>query len=160
MMKASSSVLLAALVTVMFSVAGAAAQNKSDLHLLPTSISGNNFALGFGQIPLPDKPSHKFLDVHNMVSITALTTLVAMDGVTTQHLIQDYKFREMNPIARPLVTRGTAGQVAACSMGLGAAIGAAYLFHKSGRHRLERWTLRLFIAGESAAVINNAVKTP
>jgi len=45
-------------------------------------------------------------------------------------------------------------------MGLGAAVSAAYLFHKRGHHRLEKWTLRLLIAGESAAVINNVVKTP
>ncbi|HVO63781.1 MAG TPA: hypothetical protein VMT53_22850 [Terriglobales bacterium] len=159
MMQTSSRVLVA-LVIVVLSVAGAAAQNKDDIQLLPTTVSGGTLAADFTKKAMPDTPSHKFLDAHKVVSISALTTLVAVDGVTTQHLIQDYKYGEMNPIARPLVTRGTAGQVVACSMGLGAAISAAYLFHKRGRHRLEKWTLRLFIAGESAAVINNAVKTP
>lgn len=159
-MKTNCTVLLAMLATVIFSVTGAAAQNKNNRQLLATSLSGGRFAQGFVQLTPPDTPSHQFLDVQNVLSISALTTLVAVDGLTTQHLIQDYKFGEMNPIARPLVKRGTAGQVAACTMGLGAAISAAYFFHKKGRHRLEKWTLRLFIAGEGAAVTNNFVKTP
>jgi hypothetical protein len=159
MMKASFTLLLATVVTVMFSVAGAAAQSKSEIQLLP-SIRGNSFAPRSGQMLPPDTPSHNFFNAHNVVSMSALTALVAIDGVTTQHLIQDYKFREMNPIARPLVTRGSAGQVAACTMGLGVAVGAAYLFHKRGHYRLEKWTLRLSISAESAAVINNVVKSP
>lgn len=158
-MQGTFTLFLAAVVTVMFSVAGAAAQTNNDIQLLPT-VHGDTFAPRFGQMLPMDTPSHKFFNTHNVVGMTVLTALVAVDGVTTQHLIQDYKFREMNPIARPLVTRGSAGQVAACTIGLGAAVSAVYLFHKTGRHRLEKWTLRLFIAGESAAVINNVVKTP
>ena len=158
-MKGSFTLLLSAVVIVMFSAAGAAAQNKTGIQLLP-AVGRDMFAPRFGQMLPPDTASHKFFNTHNVVSMSVLTALVAVDGVTTQHLIQDYKFREMNPIARPLVTRGSAGQVAACTMGLGVAVSAAYLFHKRGQHRLEKWTLRLFIAGESAAVINNVVKTP
>jgi len=159
-MKLKSMVLLAALVAAMFSVIKAAAQNKEEGQLLPTIVSSASFAPVRRQTLLPDAPSHRFFDAHNVVSMSALTALLAVDGVTTQHLIQDYKFGEMNPIARPLVTRGSAGQAVACAMGLGTDVGAAYLFHKRGNHRLEKWTLSLSIAGESAAVINNVVKTP
>lgn len=159
-MKLKSTLLLAAIVAAMFPAIKAAAQNKKEVQLLPTIVSSASFTRGAGEMRLPDAPSHKFLDTQNMVSMSALTTLVAIDGATTQHLMQDYKFREMNPVARPLVTRGSAGQGVACAVGLSAAVGAAYLLHKRGHHRLERWTLRLSIAGESAAVINNVVKTP
>ena len=120
----------------------------------------NHFAPGLRQTIQPNAPIHRFSDTHNVVSISTLVILIAADGATTQHLIQDYHFRELDPIVRPLVTRGNGGQAAACAMGLVAAVGTSYLFHQSGRHRFEKWTLRTFIAGESAAVINNVVRTP
>ena len=138
----------------------AAESNNNEVQLLPTTPGSALLRPGVRQNILVDAPSHKFFDTHNVVSMSVLTGLIAADGATTQHLIKDYKFREMNPIVRPLVTRGSGGQAAACAMGLGAAVGTSYLFHKTGRHRLEKWTLRLFIAGESAAVINNVVRTP
>src|SRR5271165_7116802 len=101
-MKLKSMVLLAALVAAMFSVTKAAAQNKEEGQLLPTIVSSASFAPVRRQTLLPDAPSHRFFDAHNVVSMSALTALLAVDGVTTQHLIQDYKFGEMNPIARPL----------------------------------------------------------
>ena len=112
-----------------------------------------------GNTVRPDAPSHTFLNTPNVKRISALTALIAADGATTQHLIQDYKFREINPIARPLVTRGSGGQAAACAIGLVAAVGTSYLFHRKGHHRLEEWTLRLLTAGESTAVMNNMVRS-
>jgi hypothetical protein len=141
----------------MFSVPGAVAQDKEIQPFEPTIVEGITLASNLAQTVRPDAPSHKFFDTRNLKKIGALTVLIATDGATTQHLIQDYKFREMNPIARPFVTRGNGGQAAASALGWAAALGTSYLFHRKGHHRLEEWTLRLLIAGESAAVVNNGV---
>jgi len=64
-------------------------------------------------------------------------------------------FREVNPLMRPLVTRGVAGQATASALSFGASLGTVYLLHVTHHYRAERITLRLVLAGEGALVGHN-----
>jgi hypothetical protein len=93
---------------------------------------------------------HKFLDKHNVALFAVSTLAIAGDAITTQRVIYPggcgNRFvgcRETDPLARPLVSTGWSGQLAASAIGYGAAMGTAYLFHRTGHHRMERissWT--------------------
>jgi hypothetical protein len=102
-------------------------------------------------------PGHQFFERGNNIRFVALAGLVAADGLTTQLALSgNGSFREMNPLARPFVNHGTAGQVAASAIGLGASTGTAYLLHKTGHHKLERFILNASIAIEAETVSSNA----
>ena len=105
---------------------------------------------------LPEAP-HKFMDKTNVISFSVLGGLSALDAITTQKNLSLHA-TELNPLARPLVQKGWAGQMAATSIGYGAAIGSCYLFHKTGHHKMERFFLGLSLATESVAVINNQLE--
>jgi hypothetical protein len=101
-------------------------------------------------------PAHRFFERGNNIRFVVLTGLVAADGLTTQLALSGSgSFREINPLARPFVNQGTAGQVAASAIGLGASTGIAYLFHKTGHHKLERFALNASIAIEAETVSSN-----
>jgi hypothetical protein len=106
---------------------------------------------GFAQ-ELPEAPSHKFFDGTNLVSFAAAATAIGLDGWSTQHVNPNW---EQNPIARPLVTRGPAGQAAASALGLSAAVLTAYTFHRMHHHRLERASLWVTTALETSIAIRN-----
>jgi hypothetical protein len=102
-------------------------------------------------------PGHQFFERGNNIRFAVLAGLVAADGLTTQLALSgNGSFREMNPLARPFVNQGTAGQVAASAIGLGASAGTAYLFHTTGHHKLERFMLNVSIAIEAETVSSNA----
>jgi len=104
---------------------------------------------------LPDAPSqHRFWTVENKVSVSVLAGLVATDAVTTQQGLNQ-GLHEVNPIMRPFVTRGAAGQAAGSALGLGAGVGVVYLLHRSHHYKAERITMRMIVAGESGFVANN-----
>src|SRR5271166_3119716 len=105
--------------------------------------------------PLPAQRS--FWTVENKVEISALAGLVAADGITTQRGLNQ-GLREVNPVMRPFVTRGAAGEAAGSALGFGAAVGVAYCLHRTHHYKAERITMRLMIAGESAVVANNIVQ--
>ena len=108
----------------------------------------------FGQ--LPDAAPHKFLDKKNVVRISVLAGLVATDGITTQ-ILMSKGAHEWDPVARPFVTN-EAGQTAGCGIGLGASLGAAYLFHKTRHHKLETLLLHVSIGLEGATVTSNVLE--
>ena len=100
--------------------------------------------------------THRFFEHGNNIRFAVLAGLVAADGLTTQVALSGSgSFREMNPLARPFVNQGTAGQVAASAIGLGASTGTAYLLHKTGHHKLERLVLNASIAIEAETVSSN-----
>jgi hypothetical protein len=102
-------------------------------------------------------PVHHFFEKSNNIRFAALAGLVAADGFTTQVALSgNGQFREMNPIARPFVNHGAAGQVAASVIGLGASTGTAYLLHKTGHHKLERMLLNASIGIEAETVTSNS----
>ena len=104
---------------------------------------------------LPDAPSHQhFWDFETKLNTGILAGLVATDAVTTQRGL-DRGFREANPIMRPFVTRGTAGQAVGSALGFGAGLGTVYLLHKTHHHKAERIAMRLIVGVQSAVVANN-----
>jgi hypothetical protein len=119
------------------------------------SFTVSNFAL-------PNAPSqhvatqHPFWTVETKVSAGVLAGLVAADAITTQRGLNE-GLREVNPVMRPFVTRGSAGEAAGSALGFGTAVGVAYLLHRSHHYKAERVTMRLMIAGEAGFVANNIV---
>jgi len=88
---------------------------------------------------------HKFLDKQNVALFAVSALAIAGDAITTQRVIYPggcgarfIDCREADPVARPLVTKGWSGQLAASAISYGAVMGTAYLFHRTGHHRMER----------------------
>jgi hypothetical protein len=106
---------------------------------------------------LPDAPSQQsFWTVENKVNVGILAGLIAADGITTQRGLNQ-GFREINPVMRPFVTRGAAGEAAGSALGFGAGVGVVYLLHRSHHYKAERVTMRLILAGEGGFVANNII---
>ncbi len=104
---------------------------------------------------LPDAPSQqRFWTVENKVNVSLLAGLIAVDAVTTQRGLNQ-GLREVNPIMRPFVTRGAAGEAAGSALGFGAGVGVVYLLHRSHHYKAEHITMRMIVAGEAAFVANN-----
>ena len=110
-----------------------------------------------GSSALPDAPSQRpFWTIENRVNVSILAGLVAADAFTTQRGLNQ-GLREVNPVMRPFVTRGAAGQAAGSALGFGAGVGVVYLLHRSHHYKAERITMRLIVAGESGFVANNII---
>jgi len=106
---------------------------------------------------LPDAPSqHSFWTIENKMDASILAGLVAADAITTQRGLNQ-GLREVNPVMRPFVTRGAAGEAVGSALGFGAGIGVVYLLHRSHHCKAERVTMRLIVAGEAGWVANNIV---
>jgi hypothetical protein len=105
----------------------------------------------------PDAPSQRtFWTVENKMNVSILAGLVAADAITTQRGLNQ-GLREVNPIMRPFVTRGAAGEAAGSALGFGAGVGVVYLLHRSHHYKAERITMRMLVAGEAGFVANNIV---
>jgi hypothetical protein len=107
------------------------------------------------ELRLPDAPSHKFFDRQNTAAFASLGALVAADAVLTQRLINSGTAHEANPLWRPMVQQGWAGEMAASALGYSAALGVAYTFHKTGHHKMERWANWMTVAIEAGNVGHN-----
>ena len=106
---------------------------------------------------LPDAPSQRrFWTVENKVNVSILAGLVAADAVTTQRGLNQ-GLREVNPVMRPFVTRGAAGEATGSALGFGAGVGVVYLLHRTHHYKAERITMRLIVAGEAGFVANNII---
>ena len=104
----------------------------------------------------PDAPSHhKFLDRQNTIAFSAMAGLIAVDSITTQRLTNSGRASEANPLWRPMVRQGWAGQMAASAIGFSAAVGVGYTFHKTGHHKMERWANWLAVSMEAAVDSHN-----
>jgi hypothetical protein len=92
---------------------------------------------------VPDAPNtQKFWSTENKIDFSIFAGQVAADAITTQRGLSE-GFREVNPLMRPLVTRGVAGQATASALSFGAGLGTVYLLHATHHYRAERITLRL-----------------
>ncbi|MGA9528786.1 MAG: DUF5658 family protein [Terriglobales bacterium] len=112
-------------------------------------------ALAAATGPLPDAPIERpFWTLENKVGFSMLGSLIAADAITTQRGLSE-GLREANPLMRPFVTRGAAGEAAGSMLGFGAGMGAVYLLHQSHHYKAERITMRLMVTGEAAVVGNN-----
>jgi Domain of unknown function (DUF5658) len=123
--------------------------------LLSAALQAQNFAVN--RFALPDAPSqHPFWTVENKVNASILAGLIAADGITTQRGLNQ-GLREVNPVMRPFVTRGAAGEAAGSALGFGAGVGVVYLLHRSHHYKAERIAMRLMVAGEGGFVANNII---
>jgi hypothetical protein len=122
------------------------------LLLMGTASADENLAIASH---VPAAPSaHKFWSTENKIDFSIFAGQLAADAITTQRGLSS-GFREMNPLMRPLVTRGAAGQATASALSFGAGLGTVYLLHVTHHYRAERITLRLILAGEGALVGHN-----
>jgi hypothetical protein len=123
--------------------------------LLSVAIQAQNFKVN--RFALPDDPSqHPFWTVETKASVGILAGLVAADAVTTQQGLNE-GLREVNPVMRPFVTRGAAGEAAGSALGFGTAVGVAYLLHRTHHYKVERIAMRVMVVGEAGFVANNMV---
>lgn len=130
--------------------------------LLSIAMRAQNFVAA-SSVALPSAPARAelasqrtFWTTENKVTVGILAGLVAGDGITTQRGLNE-GLREINPLMRPFVTRGAAGEAAGSALGFGAAVGVAYLLHRSHHYTMERATMRLIVAGEAGFVTNNII---
>src|ERR1700687_4085818 len=76
--------------------------------------------------PVPDAPNpQKFWSRENKVDFSIFAGQITVDAITTQHGLSN-GFRESNPVMRPLVTRGAAGEGAASALGFGVGVWNKY----------------------------------
>ncbi len=124
--------------------------------LLTTAMQAQ--VLAVTKFALPDAPSQQrpFWTFENKVNASILAGLITTDAITTQRGLAQ-GFREANPIMRPFVTRGAAGEAAGSALGFGTAVGVAYLLHRTHHYKAERITMGLMVAGESGFVANNII---
>ena len=123
---------------------------------LSAAMQAQNFAVT--NFALPDAPRQQrpFWTVKNRVNFSLLAGLVTADAITTQRGL-DQGLTEANPIMRPFVTRGAAGEAAGSALGFGACMGTAYLLHRTHHYKAERIAMRLMVAGEAGFVANNII---
>ncbi|MGB6384174.1 MAG: DUF5658 family protein [Terriglobales bacterium] len=124
--------------------------------LLSAAVQAQNFAVTSFALPDSPTPQHPFWTTENKVNVGILAGLVAADAITTQRGLSE-GLREVNPVMRPFVTRGAPGEAVGSALGFGAAVGAAYLMHRTHHYKAERITMRLMVAGESGFVANNII---
>ncbi len=114
---------------------------------------------GFGfseTIPDASKPqTQTFWNLERKVLTGGLVAESIIDGVQTQRLLNIGR-SETNPLAKPFVTHGVKGQVAACAIGLGASVGTQYLMHRLHHERIAKWVGRMALVAEGAVVIHNS----
>jgi hypothetical protein len=109
--------------------------------------------------PISEAPRHVFLDRPAKIRFAILAGLIAADGITTQHVLNADGGKEVNPLARPFVKHGAAGQLAASTIGYAFGIGGSYLFHRTGHHKLERFFQNAAIGVEAECVTDNLVQS-
>jgi hypothetical protein len=108
--------------------------------------------------PAPATPSMpKFWSLENKIDFSVLAGQITVDAITTQHGLSE-GLRETNPVMRPLVTRGVAGEAAASALGLGFGVGTAYLLHRTHHYKSERIAVRTMLAVEGGFVANNLMR--
>jgi hypothetical protein len=124
--------------------------------LLSVAVHGQSFTSN-SDPALPGAPSQKpFWTTENKVNVGILAGLVTADAITTQRGLNQ-GLREANPLMRPFVTNGAAGEAVGSALGFGAAIGAVYLLHQTHHYNVERVVMRLMVAAEGGVVANNII---
>jgi hypothetical protein len=100
---------------------------------------------------LPEAPSHNFWDATNKALLAMHAGLEAVDFGITHHNLSRGGV-EKNPIGKRLCESGTAGQLVFFGGRMAAVVGASYLFHKTGHHRMERAFIMLASADSAYGV--------
>lgn len=92
---------------------------------------------------LPDAPVSRA----TWTTFAGLGAEILADGVTTRVLYQRH-YDELNPVAKPFVHAGVAGQVGVSLLGAGAMTGAWFVLHRTHHDRAATWFLRSLAGGE------------
>jgi hypothetical protein len=109
----------------------------------------------FTASPVPVAPNPpKFWGMENKIDFSILAGQITVDAITTQRGLNN-GFKETNPVLRPLVTRGVAGEATASALGFGFGVGTAYLLHRTHHYKAERIAVRTMLAVEGGVVANN-----
>jgi hypothetical protein len=107
---------------------------------------------------IPQAPTaQNFWSTENKIDFSVFAGQIAVDAITTQRGLA-IGFRESNPVVRPLVTRGIAGEAAASGLGFGFGVGTAYLLHRTHHYKAERIAVRSMLAIEGGFVANNLMR--
>ena len=131
---------------------------KSTILALLVLIGAAQAQQSFVAGPVPQSPTaQKFWSAENKIDFSVLAGQIAVDAITTQRGLAN-GFRETNPVIRPLVTRGVAGEAAASSLGFGFGVGTAYLLHRTHHYKAERIAVRSMLAIEGGFVANNLMR--
>src|SRR5256712_8477064 len=78
---------------------------------------------------VPDAPStRRFWSAENKIDLSIFAVQLTADAITTQRGLSE-GFREVNPLIRPLVTRGVAGQGTASALRFGGGVWTGHLRH-------------------------------
>lgn len=97
------------------------------------------------------RPQHPFWDRGNSILFAATGAAATADFLVTRMNLSSGG-RELNPLVRPLAG-STAGLATNFAVETASVMGISYLFHKTGHHRLERFTSVLNISSSTGAVV-------
>jgi hypothetical protein len=118
-----------------------------ELCLIPSTLMGADPAV----IQPPPSAAHHFLDARNISILSINAMIMAADIATTRRALQVPGAHEANPLMR---NQGAA--IAMKTATVCGGIGLAYMLHKSGHHKAERF-VPLFMGVPSAiASVHNA----
>jgi hypothetical protein len=118
-----------------------------ELCLIPSTLMGADPAV----IQPPPSTAHHFLDARNISILSINAMIMAADIATTRRALQVPGAYEANPLMR---NQGAA--IAMKTATVCGGIGLAYMLHKSGHHKTERF-VPLFMGVPSAiASVHNA----
>jgi len=96
---------------------------------------------------LPNAPVSKV----TFATLAVLGSEIVADGVTTRVLYQR-RYDETDPLAKPFVHAGVAGQVGASLLGTGMIGGVWFVLHRAHRDDMAGWFLRSVTAAEGCNV--------
>ena len=102
--------------------------------------------------------SHRFFDGPNIALTVVESGALIADGIYTQRGLRRYPetSREVDPLARPFVSRGWPGQIVGGALVVTADIGLRYFLHRKKRHRIERLVPLILITYGTVGAIHNA----
>ena len=95
--------------------------------------------------------AQSFWNTERKAETTGLVAESILDGYTTQVML-NRGGTEHNPLARPLVTRGLAGQTAASALGVSLGVGVQYIMYRTGHRKAACWAGRIVISAEGINV--------
>jgi len=98
----------------------------------------------------PGFETHKFLDRQNRILFVAVAAFNGADFAVTHSNLQNGG-HELNPIVRPFA-QSTAALAANFAMETAGVVTISYCFHKTGHHKLERFTSYVNIGSSAGAV--------
>ena len=83
-----------------------------------------------------EPPSHKFFDRISIALTVIESGALLADGIYTQRPLRRYPetFREVDPLARPFVSRGWPGQIFGETIVVAADVGVRYWLRRKKRH--------------------------